>query len=62
MAPRDTLSRDSLEYERRGRLLRDDHYREVMRARARQLLRVAALRCQSGDLGREVGNQPPVDQ
>ena len=40
MSPRDALSRDSLEYERRGRLLRDDHYREVIRARARELLRL----------------------
>ena len=40
MAPRDALSRDSLEYERRGRLLRDDHYKATIRARARELLRV----------------------
>jgi len=40
VAPRDRLSRDSLEYERRGRLLRDDHYRGVTWARARELLRL----------------------
>ena len=40
MPPRDALSRDSLAYDRRGRLLRDDHYREVIKARARELLHV----------------------
>jgi hypothetical protein len=34
------LSRDSLEYERRGRVVGEAHYREAIRARARELLRI----------------------
>lgn len=34
------LSRDSLEYERRGRLLHDRHYEAAIRARAREVLRL----------------------
>src|SRR5690348_10860466 len=34
------LSRDSLDYERRGRVVAQDHHREALRTRARELLRV----------------------
>src|SRR5689334_9802204 len=36
--PRHALSKDSLEYEKRGRLLRDEHGREVAQSRAAELL------------------------
>jgi Relaxase/Mobilisation nuclease domain len=39
-----SLSRDSLEYERRGRAVGENHYREAMRARARELLRIGERR------------------
>ena len=43
-----SLSGDSLEYERRGRVVREAHYREAVRARARQLLRVGGSSHGSG--------------
>src|SRR6185437_3065254 len=36
------LSRDSLAYERHGRIVGEEHYRAAIRARVRELLRVGA--------------------
>jgi hypothetical protein len=46
---RGSISKDGLEYERRGRVVGENHHREAIRARARELLRVG---------GRSGGGRP----
>jgi len=50
---RTSLSRDSLDHERRGRVVGDNHHREAIRARMRELLRIRGR--SSGVGGRPAG-------